>query len=59
MKITLDIDDALLNNAIQITEIKETTTLVTLALRVLISQESAKKLADLGGSEKNIKDMPR
>lgn len=58
MRTTLNIDDALLEKAAKITGINEKTALVRKGLEVLISLESSRHLAALGGSEKTIR-MPR
>jgi hypothetical protein len=42
-----------------LTGIKEKTSLVRLGLEALISLESSKRLARLGGSEKSIRPIPR
>jgi len=39
--------------------IKEKTTLVKLGLEALIAMESSKRLAKLGGTEKELKMIPR
>ena len=59
MRTTLNIDDKILNKAAKLTGVKEKTTLVRLGLEALISAESAKRLAALGGSEKNLISIPR
>lgn len=59
MRTTLNIEDALLKEASQLTGIKEKTSLVKLGLEALIARESAKRLAKLGGSEKELNDIPR
>jgi len=59
MRTTLNIDDQILKKAIKLTGISEKTALVKLGLETLIAQESAKRLAMLGGSEKNLKPIPR
>jgi Arc/MetJ family transcription regulator len=58
MRTTLNIDDALIERASKITGINEKTALVRKGLEVLISLESSRRLAALGGSEKKIR-MPR
>jgi hypothetical protein len=58
MRTTLNINDALLEKAAKITGINEKTALIRKGLEVLISLESSKRLAVLGGSEKTIR-MPR
>jgi hypothetical protein len=59
MKTTLNIDDQILREASRLTGISEKTTLVRKGLEALIAQESAKRLAALGGSEKQLKSIPR
>lgn len=59
MKTTLNIDDKIIEKASKLTGISEKTALVRKGLEALIAQESAKRLAALGGTEKNIKDIPR
>ncbi|MBI9083267.1 MAG: type II toxin-antitoxin system VapB family antitoxin [Desulfobacterales bacterium] len=54
MRTTLNIEDDLVERAAKITGIKEKTALVRKGLETLISLESARRLAQLGGSEKNI-----
>lgn len=59
MRTTLNIDDKILNRASKLTGIKEKTALIRLGLEALISRESAKRLAKLGGTEKRLKNIPR
>jgi Arc/MetJ family transcription regulator len=59
MRTTLNIDDQILEKASRLTGIKEKTALVRLGLEVLIARESAKRLANLGGTEKNLLSIPR
>jgi hypothetical protein len=59
MRTTLNIEDKLINSASGLTGIKEKTTLVKLGLEALIARESSKRLAILGGTEKELKVMPR
>ncbi|MEN8203894.1 MAG: type II toxin-antitoxin system VapB family antitoxin [Bacteroidota bacterium] len=59
MKTTLNIDDQILSKASRLTGISEKTALVRRGLEALIAQESAKRLAALGGSEKSLKSIPR
>ena len=58
MRITLDIEEDLLNKAAELTGIKAKTSLVRLGLKVLIARESAKRLAALGGTEKKLQLIP-
>ncbi|MGR3319327.1 MAG: type II toxin-antitoxin system VapB family antitoxin [Candidatus Anammoxibacter sp.] len=59
MRTTLNIEDALIKKASQLTGVKEKTYLVRMGLQELISHESSKRLAKLGGTEKNIKSITR
>jgi hypothetical protein len=59
MRTTLNIDDHVLRRASEITGIKEKTSLVRMGLEALVSLESAKRLAQLGGTEKNLRSIPR
>ena len=59
MRTTLNIDDNLLDQAVQLTGIAEKTQLVRLGLESLIARESAKRLALLGGTERGLKEIPR
>ncbi|MEX0982463.1 MAG: type II toxin-antitoxin system VapB family antitoxin [Bacteroidales bacterium] len=59
MKTTLNIDDHILGKASRLTGISEKTALVRRGLEALIAQESAKRLAALGGTEKTVKSIPR
>lgn len=59
MRMTINIEDRLIAKATQLTGIKETTSLVKLGLETLIALESAKRLKKLGGTEKNIENIPR
>lgn len=59
MRTTLNIDEQIIEKARLLTGIKEKTALVKMGLEYLIARESAKRLAKLGGSEKDIKPIPR
>ncbi len=59
MRTTLNIDDNLIKNASILTGIKEKTSLVRLGLEALVARESSKRLAKLGGTEKNLQMIPR
>ena len=59
MRTTLNIDDDLLDKASKLTGIKEKTKLVKLGLEALITLESSRRLAKLGGTEKALKKIPR
>lgn len=59
MRTTINIEDDLLKRASQFTGIKEKTYLVKMGLKALISLESSKRLAKLGGTEKKLRAIPR
>lgn len=59
MRTTLNIDDQMLKKASLLTGVKEKTSLVHLGLEALIARESSKRLAMLGGTEKDLKAIPR
>ncbi|MBC2715318.1 MAG: type II toxin-antitoxin system VapB family antitoxin [Desulfobacteraceae bacterium] len=59
MRTTLNIDDQILKKASLLTGVKEKTSLVRLGLEALIARESMKRLAVLGGSEKELRPIPR
>jgi len=59
MKTTLNIDDALLDEARRLSRIEEKTALVHAGLEALIARESARRLAALGGSERRLRPIPR
>ena len=59
MRTTINIDDHLLKKAAELTGIKEKTSLVRKGLNTLIALESSKRLAKLGGTEKDLTNIPR
>lgn len=59
MRTTLNIDDDLLRQAARLTGVEEKTALVRMGLEALIARESARRLAALGGTERNLKPVPR
>ncbi len=59
MRTTLALDDDLLDKATKLTGLKEKSALVREALNALIERESAQRLARLGGSEPDLKPVPR
>src|SRR6188472_2869301 len=59
VRTTLALDDDLITEAQRLTGITEKTALVRQALRALIERESAKRLAQLAGSEPDAKPVPR
>jgi len=59
MRTTLNIEDSLIDKAAKLTGITEKTSLVRLGLEALIAAESAKRLGKLGGTEKQLRSIPR
>ncbi len=59
MRTTLNIDDETLERASRLTGVKEKTALVRLGLEALIARESSKRLAMLGGTEKDLRPIRR
>jgi len=51
MKVTLDIDEALIERAAELAGIRDRAALVRLGLESLVSRLSARRLAELDGSE--------
>lgn len=56
---TINIDEELLKEAVRLTGVKETTSLVNKGLQSLIADESRRRLIALGGTEKGLKPIPR
>ena len=59
MRTTLNIDESLVDEAKRLTGMKERTEVIHEGLRALISRESARRLARLGGTEPKLKAIPR
>lgn len=59
VRTTLNIDDQLLSEAQRLSGVTEKAALVREGLRALIERESARRLARLGGSEPQLKPIPR
>ncbi len=59
MRTTLNLDDDLLERARRLTDIREKTALVHAGLEALIARESARRLAALGGTEREIRTTRR
>ena len=59
MRTTINLDDELLEEARRITGMKGRTALIHEGLRALIERESARRLARLGGSEAQLRPVPR
>lgn len=59
MRTSLALDDELVAKAQDLTGLKEKSSLLREALKALIERESARRLARLGGSELELKSIPR
>lgn len=59
MRTTIVLDDELLAKAQALTSLHEKSSLVKEALKALIERESAKRLANLGGTEPELESIPR
>ena len=59
MRTTLNIDDALLGRATELSGLKEKTAVVRAGLKALVAQESARRLAALGGTERGVRRIRR
>ncbi len=59
MRTTLNIKDDILEKAVRLTGIKEKTKLINKGLEALIALESSKRLAKLGGTERDLKKIKR
>ncbi len=59
MRTTVNLDDELLIKAIKMSGVNDRSLLLKEALTALIQRESARRLASLGGSEPQIKSIPR
>ena len=59
MRTTVNIDDDLFEDAKWLTGIEGKTALVREALRALVERESARRLAKLGGTQPQLKPVPR
>lgn len=59
MRTTVNLDEELIEEARRVTGTKERTTLIHEGLRALIERESARRLARLGGSEPDLRPVPR
>ena len=59
MRTTVALDDELLASARELTGLNETSALLRAALTALVQRESARRLARLGGSQPDLKPIPR
>jgi Arc/MetJ family transcription regulator len=59
MRTTVALDDDLVRTAQEFTGVAEKTALIREALKALIERESARRLASLGGTMPELKNVPR
>ena len=59
MRTTITLDERLLGEAHRMTGIEERTSLIHAGLKALIEREAARRLARLGGTEPQLKKIPR
>jgi Arc/MetJ family transcription regulator len=59
MRTTLNIDGSLIQEASRLTGVSEKASLVKMGLEALIARESARRLSRLGGTERQLKPIPR
>lgn len=59
MRTTINLDDDLIEEARRISGVEGRTALIHEGLRALIERESARRLARLGGSEDQLRPVPR
>ena len=59
MRTTVNLDEALVSRAQALCGVQERSALLREALNALIQRESARRLAQMGGSEPQLQDIPR
>ena len=59
MRTTINLDDVLLEQAQALSGVQERSALLREALTALIQRESARRLAQLGGSQPGLAPVPR
>jgi Arc/MetJ family transcription regulator len=59
MRTTVNLDEALIEEAMRVTGVQERTVLIHEGLKALVARESARRLARLGGSQPQLRDIPR
>ena len=59
MRTTVTLDDELLKDAEAYTGIAERSALVNAGLKALVEREASRRLARLGGSQPDLKPIPR
>lgn len=59
MKVTLTVDDKLMSEAAEYAGVEAKADLLRLTLRKYVEREAARRLAALGGTEPDLKPIPR
>jgi Arc/MetJ family transcription regulator len=59
MRVRIDINDELLKQAAETSGIEDPNKLVEAALRALVAREAGRRLADMSGSQPDLKDVLR
>jgi len=59
MRTTVNLDEKLIEEAMQMTGVRERTALIHEGLKALVTRESARRLARLGGTEPQLRPIPR
>ena len=59
MRTTLNIDEALLVRATELSGLRQKTAVVRAGLEALVARESARRLAALGGTDRRARPVPR
>ncbi len=59
MRTTINLDEELIEQAMRMTGVEERTALIHEGLKALITRESARRLARLGGTEPRLRPVPR
>lgn len=59
MRTTITLDDELVADAIEFTGIDDKSLLIRMALKSMLAHEAARRLAALGGSQPDMKQIPR
>jgi Arc/MetJ family transcription regulator len=59
MRTTLNLDEELIEEARKLTGIQEKTALLHAGLQALVAREAALRLAAMGGSQPDIRPIPR
>ena len=59
MRTTVNLDEKLIEEAMRVTGVRERTALIHEGLKALVTRESARRLARLGGSEPQLRPIPR